>query len=253
MWILWSSVSVKTPAGLAACEAPLLPRALPAARVGEVVRYLVDVNGLSVGKVDFKTEGTGPYENTQAVEYRSLFNIDSLVATLLPIQGKAASLAHSKDFYPIRAMNTYSVQDHALKETLEFQNKAHVLNVSIEHNRQTRHEKKHSKVPFADALTGFYFLRALPLKAQGCALIYAYHRVYTVWLDYQAMEEIKTPVGYKNAERYGVRWGSDKGKHVFEGHIWMATTSDRLPLYAKTTKPYALEARVGSYVTGKKQ
>ncbi len=252
--VLFAATSaVKVPQGLGVCQPSSAIRTiLPEPRVGESIRYWVDVNGVSVGKVDFKTERVGVYESEKVVEYRTLFNIDSLVATLLPMQGRAASLASVGGFFPVRAMNTYSIQEQSLKETILFSKQAKHVDVSFERAGRVLDDHRTGAFGFVDALTAFYQLRALPLKSKGCVCVYAHHRVYTVWLGYEGVEEFKTPVGYKAAERYRIQWGSDKGKKVFEGKVWMAVSEDRLPLQAISEEPYEMKAYVKSYVKGQK-
>jgi hypothetical protein len=97
----------KTPTGLPQCTRALDARGPLPQTAGETIRYLVDVNGLSVGTIDFKIERVGTYAGQPVTEYRSLFKLDSLVASFVPAEGRAAALVDLGSHLPLTSTNRY--------------------------------------------------------------------------------------------------------------------------------------------------
>ncbi len=116
----------RTPKDLDACnpEDSVVPTNGLPRRVGETIRYHVDINGFSVGVVDVKIERHGAFEKQTVTEYRAAFNIDSIVSTFVPVKGRAAALVPAQQYYPVRAMNRYEAHDKKISEELLFENRA---------------------------------------------------------------------------------------------------------------------------------
>ena len=63
----------RPPKGLEQCKEVLVATETYGMPVGETIRYAVDINGLSVGTIDFKVVIRGLYSGTEVHEFRSLF------------------------------------------------------------------------------------------------------------------------------------------------------------------------------------
>jgi len=240
-----------TPKGLLPCIAPLkvdddLPRT-----TGEVVRYLVDVDGVSLGTVDFKIERRGNLEGRAVTEYRSLFKLDALIAAFLPINGRAATVVPDSGFWPTRAMDRFTLDKDDIEEELSFEPDGRSISIKRTKNGKTKNETRTFKEPVLDFVSGFYLVRALPKGMDGCVIIYGNDRAYTVWIKPDGQEKVKTPVGFKEANRYSVRYASEKSSKPYEARMWIGDAPSRLPYRAEILGPHTLEAQIHIYETGK--
>ncbi len=240
----------RTPAGLAGCEQALMPTQELPRRVGEVVRYLVAVDGLSVGTVDFKVEQDGTFQGLNVTEFRSLFKLDALVATFLPVEGRAAALVPYGRFWPMKAMDKYQLDQDRLEEELTLASEGRAMAVKRVKNNHTENENRAFAYPIVDFVSGFYLLRALPKTMNGCAVLYGNHRAYTVWLAPDGSEKIKTPVGMREADRYQVRYASEKSPRPLTARVWIGDVPTRLPFRVEMDGKHRLEAQVHLYESG---
>ncbi len=219
--------------------------------MGETIRYLVNVDGLSVGTIDFKVERRAVYAGQPVTEYRSLFKLDSLVSTLIPVEGRAASLVPEMSFVPVVAMNRYSLSDNTFEESQTFASGGHTVMSKRSKNGKSKDERRLFPGPAIDFVSGFYLLRSLPDNAAGCVIIYGNQRAYTVWLKPDGSEKVRTPVGLRQAQRYLVSYASDKSKKPASGLLWLGEAPMRLPYRAELNGKSRLEARIHLYETGK--
>jgi hypothetical protein len=241
----------RTPKGLPQCNAPLKVSADLPRGAGEAIRYLIDVDGISVGTVDFKIERRGSFEGRAATEYRSLFKLDALVAAFLPVDGRAATVVPDSGAVPTRAMDRYLLDRDSFEEELSFAADGRTLTIKRSKNGETKNEKRVFKEPVMDFVTGFYLVRALPKGMDGCAIIYGNQRAYTVWLKPDGKEKVKTPVGLREADRYIVRYASEKSPRPYDARMWIGDAPSRLPFRAEILGPHTLEAQIQIYDTGK--
>ncbi len=242
----------KTPAGMPQCHDPMEPAAELPRGAGETVRYVVDVNGLSLGTIDFKIERRGTFSGQPVTEYRSLFKLDSLVSTFMPVEGRAAALVPDSSFAPVTAMSHYTLDKNQFEENQTFsKNGAAVASKRVKNGKPSEDERLFPG-PATDFVSAFYFVRSLPPQASGCVIIYGNHRAYTVWIKGDGKERIKTPVGFREADRYAILYASDRAKQTAEGHVWIATDGSRLPYKADLVGRERLEARVHLYENGAK-
>jgi hypothetical protein len=233
------------------CSTPLTPAAdLPRA-VGETVRYVVDVNGLSVGTIDFRIEKRGTFGGQPVTEYRSLFKIDQLVGTVLPVEGRAAALVGDASYWPTQAMSKYTMDKNDFEESQTYAAGGRGVSSRRVKNGKPNEESRVFPGPAQDFVSAFYLVRSLPPDVSGCAIIYASQRAYTVWIKPDGDEKVMTPVGLKQARRYAIVWASDKAKKPADAKLWVGDGPDRLPLKAELFGPGHLEARIHLYETGK--
>jgi hypothetical protein len=217
---------------------------------GETIRYAVDVDGLSVGTIDFKIERRGLFDGRAVTEYRSLFKIDGLVATFVPVEGQAASIVPEIGFWPARAMSRFKMSENQIEENQTYSESGRVLSANRVKDGKAADDRREFPMPATDFVSGFYMLRRLPPGAQGCAILYGNQRAYTVWIKPDGAEKVKTPVGLRDAERYAVSYASDKSKTPFTGTIWIGASPERLPYRAIVNGKNTLEARIHLYETG---
>jgi hypothetical protein len=241
----------KTPPGLPACTKPLTPASdLPRAS-GETIRYHVDVDGLSIGIIDFKIERKGLYEGRAVTEYRSLFKLDGLVSTFLPVEGQAAALVPEATFAPARAMNRYKLSETQFEENQTFSTDGRKVESKRTRDGKLSDERREFPSPATDFVSGFYLLRRLPAGAEGCTIIYGNQRAYTIWIKPDGTEKVKTPVGLREADRYAITYASDKSKKILTARLWLGDAPERLPYRAEITGNNKIEARIHLYENGK--
>lgn len=240
----------KTPKGLQPCQSPLAPVGDLPRIEGETIRYLVNVDGVSVGTIDFKIEKRGTYEGRKVTEYRSLFKLDSLVSTVVPLEGRAAALVAEESFWPLRAMSRYDLNRRRYEEEQDYGAGGRSVAAKRTRNGKKRDQKRSFPGPAQDFVTGFYYLRRLPIDAAGCAIIYGHHRAYTVWIHPDGSERVATPIGLKMARRYKIRYGSDKSKRFREAKVWLGDTTNRLPFKAEINGKHHLEATIHLFEAG---
>lgn len=240
-----------TPRGLPTCQrAMVAPKDLPRAD-GETVRYVIDVDGLSVGTIDFQVTRQGAYQGQPVTEYRSLFKLDALVATLIPVNGRAASLVPTAASTPLVAMNRYSSGKAEYQEDVNYTEGGAALSSVRRQGTKSKRESRRFLATAYDFVSAFYMLRALPPDFAGCTLIYGNQRAYTVWLAPDGAEEIRTPVGLQPTSRYQVRFASERAKQPTEARLWLAQSVDRLPYRVQIDGPHPLEARIHLYEKGR--
>ncbi len=237
----------KVPKGFPACEDPLeisgdLPRTL-----GETIRYVVEVDGVSIGQIDFRVEREGVVEGQPVTEYRSLFELDALVASVIPVKGQAAALVPNRRVAPIRAMNRYTLRKDRFEESLSFSaGAASVQSKRLKNGKEKQVERSFSE-PVRDFISGFYMMRSLPREVKGCTIIYANQRAYTIWLEHQGEDSVQTPVGVKRADKYSVRYANERSKKALSGTIWMSQDRARLPYRMLLDGKHSLDANIHLY------
>jgi len=237
--------------GIEPCVDPLpLVERLPIS-IGETVRYVVDVDGLSVGVVDFRTTQRGHDAGQVVTEYRSQFKLDSLVASLLPVDGRAASLVQDARGQPLRAMNQYTVADRHYEETVVWDTNSGKLTSERKRGEKSKTVTRTFDVMTRDFVSGFYFLRALPRESSGCTVIYGSQRAYIVHLKYAGEERVSTPVGSRPADRYEIRYAHERSKKIANATVWLSLGPDRLPYRAEIIAQNTLDARIHLYEPGK--
>jgi hypothetical protein len=242
----------KTPSGLPQCSVTLAPSLAMPRLAGETIRYNVDIGGISVGTVDFKIEKNGTHEGEAVTEYRSLFKLDTLVSTFVPVEGRAAALVPREAYTPKVAMNHYELDKNTFEEDISLESDGKRLASRRKKNGELKKEERIFPSPVQDFVSGFYMLRSLPADANGCAIIYGNQRAYTIWIKPDGTERIKTPIGMQLTDRYVITYGSEKSKKPFTAHLWMSQGSGmRLPYQAQIDGDQTLIARVHLYEAGR--
>jgi hypothetical protein len=238
----------RTPPELAQCTEPLKATGTLPQTAGETVRYLIDIDGLSVGTIDFKIERVGSYKDKKDVtEYRSLFKVDSLVGGFVPVEGRAASLVGLSTHAPITATNRFRTDKNKFEEDVTYSDDGQSLTSTRIRNSDTKNDERSFNSPALDFVSAYYFMRSFPADTNGCALLYNNQRAYTVWVKYVGQEQVKTPVGKKTADKYELRYASESSKKIFNATMWLATDATRLPYKMRIEGEQALEARVRLY------
>ncbi|MBN1959734.1 MAG: DUF3108 domain-containing protein [Deltaproteobacteria bacterium] len=241
----------RTPKDLPPCRKPIvITRTLPK-NVGETIRYTLNVNGLSVGTIDFRIEKRGAANGRIITEYRSLFKITEVVASLLPVEGRAAALVADETYWPIQAMNNYKISRNEFSEKQQFSADGHSARSHRIRNGKASDEQQSFPGAVQDFVSGFYFMRSLPQEADGCAILYGNQRAYTAWVKYIATEQIKTPVGIRPSYRYDVKFASNKAQRAAMGRLWLSTGEERLPYKAELLTGTHLVGDIYLYETGK--
>jgi len=243
----------RSPKGLPSCENVLNSGEDLFLPVGETLRYLVNVDGLSVGTVDFKVASRGIYSGVFADEYRSLFKLDSFVSTLVPLQGQAASVVSAMDKTPLRSMNRYKVDDHDFDEHISYSPSARELTSIRDRDGVKRTQVRSFDYAVLDMVGAFYQLRRLPRAMNGCIVVYGNQRAYTVWLRSEGEERIQTPVGYRLADRYSLRYGSEYLKLPKEGKLWISADAQRVPYRVEVQGRHRLEAIIHTFEPGEEK
>jgi hypothetical protein len=241
----------QTPPGMAGCGRTLVPQADLIRRAGETVRYWVQVNGISVGTVDFQIFRNGNFEHQRVTEYRSQFKLDALVATFVPVEGRAAALVPQASRIASRAMVQFVSNALHLEENMTFGGEGRALNIERKRNEVAVDEKRQFAAPVVDFVTAFYWARSLPQDMSGCVIIYGNQRAYTLWVRPDGQESVPTPVGARLADRYRLRYAAEKSRQALEAVFWLATDASRLPYRAEILGPNHVEASVHLYETGK--
>ncbi|MBC7792854.1 MAG: DUF3108 domain-containing protein [Clostridia bacterium] len=249
---LMSSVAVSpiphTPRELPQCTEPLRITGELPSTAGETIRYLVDVDGLSVGTIDFKIERQGSFQGKNATEYRSLFKLDGLVASFVPVEGRAASLITTTSHVPLTSTNRYKAEKTNYEEDVVYSaNGLHLSSKRVRDGGQAKKEERDFNAAPLDFVSAYYAMRSFPAGTSGCALLYANQRAYTIWVKYAGQETVKTPTGMKPSDKYELRYASEKSPTVFNAIIWMATDATRLPYKMSIDGKRAVEARVQLY------
>ncbi len=237
----------KTPSDLPQCTNALESKGLLPQVAGETIRYLVDVNGLSVGTIDFKIERNGTYAGQKVTEYRSLFKLDSLVASFVPAEGRAASLVNTSSHVPLTSTNRYKSEKSSFEEDVTYKLDGKGLSSKRLRNSEQKVDERTFPSPAIDFVSAYYLMRSFPTNTNGCALLYANQRAYTVWVKHAGTEQVKTPVGSKTADKYELKYASEKQKNAINATIWIATDATRLPYKMRVEGKQALEARVHTY------
>jgi hypothetical protein len=235
---------------MAPCTTVLKPSAALPRATGETLRYLVDVDGVSMGTIDFKIEQRGTLDGKPVTEYRSLFTLDALVAAFVPVSGRAAAVVPDQGFWPIKAMNHYDLRNDVFDEEVTADAEGKSLTSKRSKNGQLKEASRRFNEPVVDFVTGFYLARSLPHPLSGCTVIYGNQRAYTIWLEPDGQESVQTPVGLRPADRYEVRYASERSQQVVEGRVWLAVDGARVPYRAEVFGPNHLVARIHMYETG---
>ena len=236
---------------LPACRASWRVDAPMPQRVGEALRYTVDVNGVGVGTIDFKVHRQGHYAGRAVTEYRSLFNLDALVAALIPANGQATALVRAQTAWPTVALSHYTSGDHVIDEKMQFSDDGQDIVLERTKDGNTTHLKRHEGQVLMDFVTGFYRLRSLSHEREACGFVFGNERLYTFWFTPEGPDERKTPVGIRPAWRYGLRYASDRFPNVvIHGKLWTAADATALPYEVELTGARHLQARLHTYQPG---
>lgn len=239
----------KTPAGLEPCRRPSLNRdeSLHNGPLGELIRYNVSVDGVEVGRVDFKVERRGAVDGKAATEYRSQFKVDRLLAALVPMEGRAASVIADGRRTPFRAMSTYTAADNRYEEKLSYTDGSTRVSSTRKKNGKSVTAERRFSASVGDFVSSFYAVRSMPRRFSGCTIIYANQRAYTIWITHDGEEAVETAVGQRPADRYRIRYGHEKAKAIHDGLIWISQTTERLPYAVEWRGKHNVRAYVHLY------
>ena len=239
-----------TPADLPTCHHVFVPQGSLPRQVGEALRYQVSVADVVVGTIDFQIFGRSRHGTAHLTEYRSLFTLDALAAALLPVQGRAAARVSDSAYWPQQMMSRYSVNGVELDETVTLDGTGRVLHIKRQKGGAAQAQVRHNPTAVLDFISAFYALRRLPQKTASCTIIFGNERMYTVWLQPQGLEEVKTPIGMRPALRVEVRFASERAKKTMHGRLWLGTQDDLLPLRAEIDGNMALTAQLHLFDLG---
>ncbi len=239
-----------TPEGLAPCTTQTPMAGSLFAQVGELIRYNVSVDGVEVGRIDFKVERQGAFAGVMATEYRSQFKVDRLLSALVAMEGRAAAVVPQGQSTPSRAMSHYTAAENTFEEKLSYMQQATgVRSVRKKNGKPVIAERTFSG-PARDFVSAFYAVRAMPQNFTGCTIVYGNQRAYTMWFTPDGIEEVKTPVGMRAANRYRVRYAHERAKKVAHGVIWISRTKARLPYAVEWHGKHTTRAYVHLFIRG---
>ena len=237
----------RTPSELPQCKEPLRVTGELPKTAGETIRYHVDVEGLSVGTIDFKIERQGSFGGQQVTEYRSLFKLDSMIAGFVPVEGRAASLVADVSHAPVSSTNRYKAEKTQYEEDVTYAGGGKLTAKRVRNGEAPKNDERNFVTPALDFVSAYYAMRSFPADTNGCALLYANQRAYTIWVKHVGIENVKTPTGTKPADKYELKYASERASSVFNATIWMATDASRLPYVMKVDGKKSIEARVHMY------
>ena len=240
----------RAPKGLKACERSLAWTDDIFLPLGETVRYVVNTDGLSVGTIDFKVVSRGIFSGVFADEYRSLFKMDPFVSTLMAVQGQVASVVSVNNKFPLKSMNRYKLEKYQFDEEIDFTREGRGVNSNRKRDGKLTTRKRSFDEGVYDFVSAFYQLRRMPRDMDGCIVIYGNQRAYTLWFHHDGQEKIKTPIGYRLADRYLLRYGSELSKLPREGTVWIGADDLRLPYRGQFRGRHLVDARVHLYEAG---
>lgn len=225
---------------------PWPPRAL-LLPVGETMRYLVEVDGLSVGTLDFQVLPAGPEAGQ---EVRAVLGVDPLAASLLPARGRAAARLDAQSGRPLRAFMELSEGQRQAKFAWEFAAAGRPSRASATTPSQgRRHLVLPEQGPMLDLLTTFYSLRQLAGQRHACIRVAAGVDVARLELTFASDELRRTPVGMRPSSRWQLRWASRPGaRHATagSGQLWTSQETG-LPLEADMRGRRHLRAVLSTY------
>jgi hypothetical protein len=237
----------KTPPGLPVCRTALGPDGPLPRLAGESIRYRVAVDGLQIGQVDFRVERNGEVGGKGVTEYRSSFKLDSLLSAIVSMDGQATAMVPLDSHIPQLASSRFVSRGAEFIENVTYHQGG--LSVSADRHKDGvgKKEARRFVAPVQDFLSAFYSLRRAPRTLEGCSVVYENGRAYTFWVTPAGEERVKTPVGYKDADRYDFRFGSDRGKMFITGRLWLDPGKDRLPYRVEMLGPVHLVAEIHHY------
>ncbi len=241
----------ETPRGLAPCTEPLSPvRDLPS-EIGEEVSYDLEAMKIRLGTVAFTVSRAGTFGGLAVTEYRSEVESVGLADALIQLEGEAASIVVDADARPVQAAARYTYQSDGRREMLRFSDLGRLVHSERTEKGKRSVQEPHFKKPVYDLLTSFYVARRLPPRTRGCVVIYAGQEAYTLWLEPEDTEVLDTALGPQKAERYKVRYASNKNKRVHEMRLWIGSDDHRLPLKAEGKSRWSPLAILKHYRAGR--
>lgn len=235
-----------TPRGLPVCANPLpAPNSL-VARQGEVIEYDVEVMHINVGTLQFSTGRQGTHQGEAVTELRGDLAVNRGVAMIVPLEGSAASLV-TANFIPVQSAQRYRWTTVRSQEMQTYSSDGREVMSKRVSNDGPSDLRRSFPMPVQDFLSGFYFLRSVPRKTEGCTVIYSNQEAYTVWLLNDGEELVSTPWGKRKADRYKLRYGADKHKKVKEALIWVSQDERRVPYRAQGLSQYKPLVEIKGY------
>ena len=94
-------------------------------------------------------------------------------------------------------------------------------------------------------------LRRLPSSGRTCAVLYGNARTYTVWAEAGGLQAVDTPVGQRMAQRYDIRYGTDRGPQVVTGQLYLSQAATRLPYRVELVGRRHTRASLSRYASGR--
>jgi hypothetical protein len=218
---------------------------------GETLRYLVDVDGLSVGTIDFKIERRGRFQGRTVIEYRSLFELDALVAAFVKVTGRAASLVPDRGAFPVETMNDFTWGRNHYEEEVSYEPEVQRVRSKRSKNGKAKERRRRFSDPVLDFLTGFYAMRTMNPDTAGCSILYSHQRAFTIWVTPAGRERVDTPAGSRLADRFDVSLASERSKKPYDGAVWLGPGPDRVPYRAELQgNKHHMAARIHTFVRG---
>ena len=167
------------------------------------------------------------------------------------MEGRAAALVPEGGAWPRMAMNRYHLDEHEFEEDVSYAMAGNQVSARRSRNGKASTVERTFADPVPDFVSGFYLLRSLPADMDGCTLLFGNQRAYTIWVTPDGQEQVKTPVGLRLADRYRLRYGSERSREPLEARVWIGADAARLPYRAEILGSHRLEAHIHLYETGR--
>jgi len=241
----------ETPVGLKACTDPLVAQGVLPHTLGERVSYEIEALKISLGTVSFTVSRSGTFEGAPVTEYRSEVESVGLVNAMVQLEGKAAAIVVDAEARPVQAAARYTFQKEQRREILRFSGQGRQVRSERHDGPKRSVHEPHFNEPVYDLLTSFYLTRRLPPRAEGCVVIYAGQEAYTLWLEPEGLEVLDTPLGKRRAQRYLVRYASNRNTRVHSMKLWLDSEGEFLPLRVEGRNKWSPVARLKHYQAGK--
>ena len=241
----------KTPAGLSRCHAPLAPSRLAVGRRGELFQYRIEMLGIGLGTVNVTTARRGLHRGAPVTEYRAWVEPASMISGILHLEGRVASLVPDGSFTPVSTLLEYRFRSKRYRESQSFSRDGSVV-VERRKNGKDKTYRRDFDGPVLDFLSAFNMVRRLPTEPNGCVVFYNDGRAYTAWIEKVGSEQIKVAGKKRSADRYRVRYASEKSKKkIEEMKFWLSPGEERFIYRAEASAGVAPKIELTGYSSGR--
>lgn len=219
-----------TPQGLSRCEHPMAPTTRLLSQ-GEQLVYDVNLLGVGIGRAHLSTRSLsdGATLYLAAIEparfVAGVFRVEGAVSAQLPAGAMVGGLSELR----------YGFRDTSYVEEQRIDADGRIQATRTKNGKAKRYERDFEG-PVLDLLSSVALARELPERGTGCALLVNDGRAFTLWTRHVKRERVEVGDDEREvmAERYEVRYGSDRGKKIEKLNVWVSTATPRIVLRAES-------------------